>query len=347
MKDNKLNEQAGKSNEIALSDYDNYLGLDWSQTNMAIARLTRKGSLPTLIDRDSDLGELKLYLRSLKGKSILTLEETTTAHWLYLELHDWVDRILICDPYRNRLLGEGPKTDKIDAGKLCQLLQAGLLKEVFHRDDQLWELRGLVSAYTDLVGVGVRCQNRRYALLQRLGGVPPQPGSPEGFILEGLEEQIQIYEQQKRDYEKEFARWCRRDPRLTRLLKVEGIGVIGAVKILAVVVDARRFPDTGHYLSYCGLVSLEKISGRRSYGRRKSRYSRLLKSVYKTAAQTALLAETPARAYYEDLLGQGLAEHNARHAVARYLAKVTYGMLKSGQPYHPYQRKEALAQKSS
>lgn len=33
--------------------------------------------------------------------------------------------------YRNRLLNEGPKADPIDAAKLCLLLKAGLLKEVY------------------------------------------------------------------------------------------------------------------------------------------------------------------------------------------------------------------------
>jgi hypothetical protein len=40
-------------------------------------------------------------------------------------------RSLHCNPYRNRLLSDGPKTDKVDAVKLCQLLRTGLLKEVY------------------------------------------------------------------------------------------------------------------------------------------------------------------------------------------------------------------------
>ena len=40
---------------------------------------------------------------------------------------DDLDRIVICDPYRNRLLSEGPKTDKIDANKLYLPVSAGLL----------------------------------------------------------------------------------------------------------------------------------------------------------------------------------------------------------------------------
>lgn len=94
---------------------------------MAVAHMTKRSKQPQVFERRSDLRELKEYLASLKGRKILALEETTTAQWLYLELVDHVDRIVICDPFRNRLLSDGPKTDKIDAGKLCQLLRAGLL----------------------------------------------------------------------------------------------------------------------------------------------------------------------------------------------------------------------------
>jgi len=45
------------------------------------------------------------------------------------------------------LLSEGPQNDKIDAVKLCQLLRAGLLKEIYHSLEEDYHLRKLVSAY--------------------------------------------------------------------------------------------------------------------------------------------------------------------------------------------------------
>ena len=48
------------------------------------------------------------------------------------------------------------------------------------------------------------------------------------------------------------------------------------------------------------------------------------------------------------LLAKGFAEHNARHAVARYIARVTYGMLKTGKRYEPYQvRKQNTEHKAA
>ena len=308
---------------------------------MAIARLKVGWRGPKIIERPSDLSELKLMLDHLTGKKILTIEETTSSHWLYMELCDHVDRIIICDPYRNRLLADGPKTDKIDAGKLCLLLQAGLLKEVYHSLSGLYQLRRLASAYNDVVKAGVCLLNQKAAFLKVEGLRADQVKSTTAlFIMDHINDGIEQYRNTKENYEKKFEVICRRNPQLKKLKSIPGIGDIGAIRILAQVIDARRFKKSGHYLSYCGLVNLEKLSGGRSYGKKKPRYSRLLKSVYKTAALACISAHNPIRDYYDYLLEKGLAEHNARNAVARYIAKVSYGILKSGLEYEPYKWRE-------
>jgi len=218
----KLEEEKSKGNEVKVGEYDNFVAVDWSKANMAIARLTRSSVTPRVFERPADIDELKIYLRGLKGKTIVTVEETTVAHWLYLELHDVVDRILICDPYRNRLLSDGPKTDKIDAAKLCELLRAGLLREVFHTDDELYELRRLVSAYDDIVVNGVRSLNRKYSLIQGAGPTDKKGISSKDFILKSLESNIKLYQEMKEEYEKKFKWWCKRNKLLRALLDVNG-----------------------------------------------------------------------------------------------------------------------------
>lgn len=323
--------QGGKG--LGLNEFDHYLALDWSMRVMAIGHMRRRSSEPERFERPSDLKELKQYLATLKGHKILAIEETTTSQWLYVELIDHVDRIILCDPYHNHLLSEGPKTDKIDAGKLCQLLRAGLLKEVFHSLGGIYELRRLVSAYEDLVQAGVRVLNQKSSLAQ--GHFDSGTHAP--FILEHINKSIEIYQNSKKDYEHKFEEISRRNKLVKNLLDVHGIGAIGAVKIVAYVVDAHRFPRAAHYLSYCGLIKHEKLSGGRSYGRRSPRFNHTLKAVYKLAAMSVISGnDNPLRQYYDHLLAQGVAEHNARQALARYIARLTYGMLKTGTEYQPY-----------
>jgi hypothetical protein len=317
-------------------EYDHYIAVDWSQSVMAIAQMRRRENIPEVFERAANVKELQEYLGSFRGRTIVTFEESGSAQWLYLQLVDSVERIVICDPFENKLLQHGPKTDKIDARKLCELLRAGLLKEVYHSTSTLYELRRLVSGYQDVVWAGVRVLNQKEAIrhshVHGSGSV--------AFVGEVLDKNIDLYRQSKEQYERRFEDLGRHN-KLVRFQKdLPGIGVIGAVKIVASVVDARRFPCTGKYFSYCGLVKHEKLSGGRSYGRRKPRYNRMLKSVYKTAALAAIKGNNPMREYYDHLLAQGIAEHNARHAVARYIARISYGMLKNGTRYEPYRWRE-------
>jgi len=104
---------------------------------------------------------MQIYLKNLKGTICLTFEETTTSQWPYTELKEYVDKIIVCDPYRNKLLSEGPKNDKIDARKLVMLLRAGLLKEVYHIGENFIELRKIVNGYEDTIKAGARPKNQR------------------------------------------------------------------------------------------------------------------------------------------------------------------------------------------
>ena len=111
--------------------YKHYIALDWSQDNFALASIRDNGTKYKVVEHPPVLKILKDCLKLLPGKKILTIEETTTVQWLYFELKDYLDKILICEPFQNSLQKTGPKNDKIDVTKLCTLLRNGSLKEVF------------------------------------------------------------------------------------------------------------------------------------------------------------------------------------------------------------------------
>lgn len=326
-------------------EYDHYIGVDWSIKNMAIARMTPKHNKVHVVDVPSDVTELQVYLKSLKGTKIMTMEETTTSQWLYTELKDHVTDLLICDPVRNHLLSEGAKTDKIDASKLVQLLKANLLKGVFHSLDRFLNLRRVVSGYEDVIRAGVRLKNQRYALLRACGLTGSEENNirlkrPEDqLVLDGIERQIEACENERAVYGKEFGRLAKQHPEIRHQESLPGIGLIGAVKIVSRVVSPQRFADAGHYLSYAGLIKLERSSGMVQYGRKNSRYCRELKSVYKTGAVTAIGGNNPINDYYEYLIREKkYPDYQARHKAARRLAVLSWGVFKSGEKYKPLRR---------
>jgi transposase len=206
-------------------------------------------------------------------------------------------------------------------------------------------LRRIVSGYEDLVKAGVRLKTQRYSLLRVCGknGYEKKNiklGSrSEQFVLEGLERQIAAYEEEKESYAKEFKRLSQKYPEIRYQKSLPGIGNIHALKIVARVVTPYRFADKGHYLSYAGLIKLEKVSGGRSYGKKKSRYSRQLKGVYKQAVMAAIGGKNTINDYYEYLIiEKGYPPYHARNKACRRLATLSFGILKSRKKYQPHRR---------
>lgn len=325
--------------------YDHYIAIDWSQVNMAIARMTKKSNKITAIDVPSDIKELQVYIENLKGKKILVVEETTTSQWLYTELHDYVDKMIICDPHRNKLLSEGPKDDKIDARKLVHLLKTGIIKEVYHSTDKFIYLRRLVSGYEDLIKAGTRLKNQRSALLRACGKSNKEKSNTEittpteQYVLGCIDRQIILCEKERAGYEKEFKKLSKKYPEIKNQMSIPGIGLVNAVKIVARVVTPFRFAAQGKYHSYCGLIKHEKMSGGRSYGKRNPRYCRQLKSVYKSGVLAATAGDNPINDYYEYLIKEkGYPAHNARNKASRKLATISLGVFKRGKKYNPYRR---------
>ena len=343
-----ISKGSGKNNQKPM-EYDHYIALDWSDRNIALARMTRKMTVAKIIEWDrSDIDIVKDYLMDLKGSIILTIEETTTSQWLYVEFKDLVNKIIICDPYRNHLLSEGPKTDKIDASKLCLLLKSDLLKEVYHCNDRLYEYRCLLSAYTDLVKSGVRIQNQRSALY-RARGYCHKKDHTQGFkqtlddfplrefVVNWQDNVVERYREDKAAFEEKITKLVSDNRYVKNQTTLPGIGVISAFKIFAIVIQPARFRNRGAYLSYCGLVKHEKYSGGRSYGRKKPRYNRILKSVYQSAARIAIMSgNKPINEYYEYLQQKGLSKKQIEIQIARYMARVSLAMMRNGQKYDPY-----------
>jgi hypothetical protein len=326
--------------------FDHYIAVDWAQKNMAIARMTACSNKVTVIDVPSNIKELQLYLKQLKGEKVLCFEESTASQWLYTELREYVDELIVCDPYRNHLLKEGAKSDKIDATKLVNLLRAGLLKPVFHSGDEFIHLRKLVSGYMDLVKAGVRLKNQRAALFRSSGKEPGEEspsGQAETFVLDGLDRAITSYEREKSRYVEEFKSLSKKYKSISLLKSLPGIRDTSAVKIAALVVDPRRFPTPHHFWSYCGLIKHDRISGGRSYGKKSPRCCRLLKGVFKTAAFTSIGEgkNNQMREYYLHLINEKkLVDYNARNKVARRIATLAWGILKSGKRFDPYRREK-------
>ena len=323
--------------------YDYYLGIDWSIEGATIARMKSNSIKPIIRDIDPNIKSIKGYLKELKGSKILTIEETTGSQWLYVELKDSVDKLIICNPVRNRLLEEGPKTDKIDAGKLCQLLRTGLVKAVYHTDNENnYRIRKLVSAYDDLTAARVRVMNQHSAIYRGIGLKKTEKDKYDrkdrtiNFIVEHQEEVIKKLNEEQKKFKVMFSDTVKANQVIKNIKQISGFGDIQSVRAYGIIIDASRFKNKYRLWCYCGLVKNKRASGRMSRNKKAKNYSRRLKSVFKMATQSALGGKNDIREYYEYLLSAGYTEKDARNTITRYLATSVYAVMKKKTKYEPY-----------
>lgn len=332
--------------DIDIQEYDYVIGLEWSMKCMVLGvKKTPHGKVKIIV-KEANIEELKKILKAMPGKKIMTIEETTSSHWLYCELKDkYVDKIVICDPYYNKLIGYGPKSDKTDAEKLCSLLWNQQLNEVSHEGSkELYEMRKLISSYDDILKFGIQVQNQRKAVFRGLGINEDVEIKNETikFAIAKYDECIDTYASIKEEYENKFKLLCRKHKILRYLMQIPGISHIRAVKIYGTIIIAERFKNKGKYLSYCGLVLLDRESGGKSYGKKKSRYSRVLKECFIGAMHSAVGGNNPVNEYYEYHRKNGLGEREAKVKTIRYIALAALGIIKHGTKYEPYKWRDNL-----
>ncbi|MDP6543250.1 MAG: transposase, partial [Phycisphaerae bacterium] len=148
----------------------NYIGAD-VDSKMTELAVRRKGKIVARRRVPTSIREIRQYLAAISGQQALAFEEGPMAHWMWRNLKDHVDRIVVCDPRRNKLIThDGDKSDPIDAGKLAELLAGGYLREVYHSDDDdRVLLKEWVSLYHDRVRDAVRQVNKIRARCRMYG----------------------------------------------------------------------------------------------------------------------------------------------------------------------------------
>lgn len=259
---------------------------------------------------------------------------------------DSVDKILVCNPYHNNLLKSGAKTDKMDARNLCLLLRSGMLKEVFHSMDKSYELRKLVSSYEDFTKSSTRFKNQRSSIFRSEGKNHKKvlilaESKIKKFITEKHNLAIEQITVIRKEFEQMFKKIRNGNKIIVQLENVSGLGTKLAIIIYSQVIDASRFENKYKYYAYCGLVKHQKESGGRNYGSRNIKHNKTLKRVYKTAALAAIRGNNDIREYYEYLLHKKTSIEKARNEISRYIAKVSYAIIKNKTDYRPYQWRES------
>jgi transposase len=298
---------------------------------------------------------LREVLGSIPGTKFLTFEEGPMAGWLYRNLKDNVDDLVVCDPRRNKLITcDGDKDDSIDAGKLAGLLRGGFLRAVHQSEDiDRVVLKQWVSLYHDKVCEAVRQINKIRARCRMYGIRIPRRVLRDrvsrhqwmtGLREKELAEQLSVLwigfdtaAKQVKMARKQLIRHSKDYDIIKYWSDVPGIALIRATTMLAYLDTPWRFSNEKKLWKYCGVGLQRTASGTDKFGRPNRgklklawAVNRRLKAVVTGAAISAINQKHNIFAYeYGRLVRNGLTPSNARHAVARKLLSVLWAMWKT------------------
>jgi transposase len=335
-----------------------YIGgdVDCKMTELAVERnekVVRRERVPT------DIASLREFLGGVRGPKILVIEEGPMSGWLYRNLRREVDRLVVCDPRRNRsIYDDGDKTDPLDAAGLAALQRGGYTREVYHtQDEDRLALKEIVALYHDRVQDAVRQVNKLRAQGRAYGVRIPTMAMAHRKVRESwmgtvepaaLRERLGILwvgwdgvRSQAKMAKAQLSHRAEAYPTIAAWQDVPGVGLIRAATVYAYLDTPFRFGSEKKLYKYCGLGLKRSTSGTDKKGR--PREGRLclyrfanhrLKDALLGAAITAVHGkENPFGRYYRKCVEAGMAPSNARHAVGRKILRVLWGMWKTESRY--------------
>src|SRR3989475_6988258 len=288
----------------------------------------------------------------------------TQAEWLHDVIRHFVKEVVVCDPRRNKLLGEGSKADKPDDRKLAELLRAGLLRPVHHGHQGTRTLKELVRAYETLSEDSQRTMLRIKARYRSRGIRTPgrsvyQASQREQWLKQltepGFRQRVSLlYEEldQLRPLRKQakpaMLAESHKHRAVTLLRTIPQLGPIRCAQIVATVDTPHRFRTKHQFWSYIGLAVVTHMSSEyemkagQVVRRRKPLATRglnhncnhRLKEVFIGAATSASQHKSY-ESVRERLNHNGMRAEMARLTLARKIAAIALMVWKKGVEFDP------------
>ena len=297
--------------------------------------------------RPADRLGFRRWLRRWDGAEIeAALEATTGWRFMVEELRAVGAEVHLAEPAETSAR-RGPKkrakTDRQDARRLRELLQAGRVPESWIPPEHILELRSKVRLRHTLIDERGTWQQRIQAQLYH-HGVPRRRGLLVGerrAWLEALElpdaarcqirvalAMIDAVDAQLEPLDRELRSLARRQPGCRALMAHYGVGEITSLAIPAELGDARRFSSSRHAVRYAGLdITVFESDRKRAPGHLSRQGPPTLRWALFEAAQVARRAGSPDHDYYGESK-QRLGPNRACLSIARKLLKRAHHTLR-------------------
>lgn len=333
----------------------NSIGLDAHSGSFTMAVIDGRGKVTRCVTRATSAPDLIEAIGSVRSPNQLVVEESPVAQWVKSTLEPYVDRLVVCDPLRNRWIARDEfNDDRSSAVKLAELLRGGYIKEIHHPDESGAALRQMFSHYVDLSHQLTRFKNKLKALYRQIGLKPTggaiyEPAGQEGWLDQlkeypGLHQQaqqcfvlIETIEAMKQQTHKAMVKAARKVAGYKILLGVPGIGPVVASGYAAIIATPARFSRRNKLWRYAGLGNVLHISDevvyRKGVGKSGNRTLKWLVMQQFLGAVERSRKPNQFKRRYEALLRRGLSKKTARRQISRSLLSVTRAVWMKGEAY--------------
>jgi transposase len=333
-----------------------FIGIDSHCPFCEIAVLNWAGAMVQRARCETTISALLQVIEAVPRPRHLVIEEGPLAGWLWRGLHEAVERMVVSQPRRNRLIcDDGDKDDPIDAEKLAQLLRGGYVKEV-HQVESLERavFKEQVALYHHRVRQRVR-ESLRLSSLFRQHGVmirekayvasADRPAllarlSDNRTLRESVQLLWRAYDglvEQEETWRKRLVQLAQKEDVVARFEALPGIGWIRAATLYAYLDTPWRFRSKSALWKYLGIgLERERSGNGPEHVGVPLLTHRLLKSTILGAALSAVVqGDNPFADLYGRWIQQGLSSRLARRNVARAQSATLWGMWKNGSAYRP------------
>ena len=335
-----------------------YVGLDLGSSQCCQSVIETDGRLRFSRFIRTSEKHLREAFTGLGGEVRVHMEAGELADWAGSVIGPLVSRVVVSHPRSLAWIGKDSlKDDKIDAGKLAELLRLGRVHEVYReQDSERRTFKHLVTHHEQMSREQARRKSKIKARLRTLGVIRKDAGlftsSGQAALLEAIES-VEIRQmiaqsfavlnrmlESEGEAKRAMLEYAKRFPEVRLLQTAPGVGAITACRFVGYLQTPRRFSNKRKLWRYCRLG----ITRRESNGKRLS-HPRLdragvgsLKDVSRKVFEAArrCKGDNSFKRCYEQSLENTKNAVHARLATQRKIIGCLRAMWIANQPYRDF-----------
>lgn len=288
---------------------------------------------------------IREFLMDLKEDDLVAVEATVNARFFKKEVEKKVDKVIVVDPYKFKVISESvKKTDKRDAELIAFYLSKGMLPEVRMKKEEIAEVESLAHTRDKLVKLRTALKNKVHNILRMYGietnreflssekgleqALSYEIGDTAKVELKVCIDQIRSLTKSIEEIEETLVNKGKNMKGFKNITSIKGIGEKSGTILLSVIGDINDFKSRKQLDAYFGIVPRVNNSNETiRHGRITKRGSKLGRT---TLVQCTLIAIKYSKylAKYYNKLKAKKGSGKAIIATARKLLGIIYDTLK-------------------